>query len=165
MNRTFKRLSDKVEVDLIEYVKQWLEDHPEGEVYVGSDGQDRKKKTMFATVVVLHTSRGGHVLYSEEITKRATDMNIKLWHEVELSLEVAQYMVDSGLPAPDRVEIDINPDEKWGSNVMLASALGMITWKGFNGQAKPNAPAASNVADKICKKIKPKRQITKRVKK
>lgn len=148
----FKSLTNNKEVEIISYVKSWLESHPESELYIGTDSQVRGAKTVFATVIVLHEARkGGHVLYSKCNILKMRDMSQRLWKEVEFSLEVAELLTSAGIKKPKYIDIDINPDEKWSSNMMLASALGLIKWKGFEGRSKPDAFCASHVADKLVK--------------
>lgn len=152
MERKFKRLHDKQIVNVVEYLKAKLEESPDAEIYIGCDSQVHGKQITYAIVIVLHRrGLGGHVIYNKEIEYTRRDMTSRLWREVELSLEVAEYLLENGVKKAKYIDIDVNPDRKYKSNILLASALGLVSWKGFEGRIKPFALAASRVADKLCK--------------
>lgn len=169
--RVFRRLSDHKPVEAVSYLKAMLEETPDAEIYIGCDSQVHGKNITYATVIVLHyRGRGGHVLYNREVAtlpkRKRVDkptshgkqhehdveaMSHRLWHEVELSLEVAEFLLENGVKKAKYIDIDVNPDRKWKSNIVLASAMGLVSWRGFEGRTKPEAVAASRVADKLCK--------------
>ena len=82
----------------------------------------------------------------EKIKERFT----KLWKEVEISLEVAEFLKSNDLHAK-YIDIDLNPDPKFGSNNVLRAALGFVESMGYSARVKPEACAASYVADRLCK--------------
>ena len=49
------------------------------------------------------------------------------------------------------IDLDFNPNKKWGSNVVHDSAVGMLKGCGFRVRTKPRAWAASCAADLLCK--------------
>jgi predicted RNase H-related nuclease YkuK (DUF458 family) len=152
MNREFRRLYDREKVEIVEYLKQKIEENPETEIYIGCDSQTHRRTTTYAIVVVLHyRGAGGHVLYSKLEVPVIYDLASRLWKEVELSLEVAEYLLEKGVKKAKYIDIDVNPDKKYRSNILLTSAMGLVAWKGFVGRAKPESLAATRVADKLCK--------------
>jgi predicted RNase H-related nuclease YkuK (DUF458 family) len=151
MNATYKRLGDHRKVDLIPYIKECIGDRNDVKLYVGTDSQNMGTHTQYATVVVLHFGNsGGHVLYSKERLPIVRDSFTRLWREVELSLGIAEHMLEGGLPRVDYIDLDFNPDPKYRSNAVLRSALGYVESMGYSARCKPNAPMASSVADAIC---------------
>ena len=152
MERKFKRLTDHRQVDIVEYIKEKLVENPDIELYIGCDSQTHGNTTTYATVVVLHhRGSGGHVLYNKETVPVIRVLWDRIWKEVESSLEIAEYLLENGVKKAKYIDIDINPDKRYKSNMLLTSAIGMITWKGFEVRAKPGASAASYAADRICK--------------
>jgi predicted RNase H-related nuclease YkuK (DUF458 family) len=152
MKREFKKLQDGEKVEIIEYLKSKIEENPEVEIYIGCDSQTHGQITIYATVVVLHyRGAGGHVIYNKLEVPVIYNLFNRLWREVELSLEVAEYLVANGVKKAKYIDIDVNPDKKYKSNILLTSALGLVAWKGFVGRTKPHSIAASRVADKLCK--------------
>ena len=152
MERVFKSLSNNKPVDLIPYLKEKLSEREDIAIYVGCDSQNVGDKTIYAAVIVLHYGRnGGHVIYTKEKFFRIKDRFTKLWKEVEISLEVAQFLDAHGIHA-NFIDIDLNPDPKYKSNSILRSAVGLVESMGYTARAKPDACAASYIADKLCQR-------------
>lgn len=151
----FRRLSDKKEIDLIPYVKARLAESNDIKLYIGTDSQNVKRKTIFAVVIVFHYgNNGGHVIYSKVTEPRYRDVKQafqKLWREVEYSVDLARYMESHNIKKPDYIDLDLSPDPRWRSNETLRSALGYVEGMGYVPRHKPDAIAASCVADKICR--------------
>jgi|APCry1669189883_1035261.scaffolds.fasta_scaffold67088_1 predicted RNase H-related nuclease YkuK (DUF458 family) len=152
MDRQFKRLDTKEDVDIVDYLKSKLRDTPDAEIYIGCDSQTQGRKTTYAIVVVLHyRGAGGHVMYTKETMPKVGEIGARLWKEVEFSVELAEHLLANGVKKAKYIDIDINPDKKYKSNILLTSAMGFVAWKGFEPRAKPYAVSASRVADKLCK--------------
>ena len=118
MEYTFKSLSDNKRVDLIPYLKEKLSESEGISIYVGSDSQNMRNHTVYASVIVLHYNRnGGHVLYTRNKVDRIRDSFTRLWREVELSVEIAKYLEENGIQKAKFIDIDINPDPKYRSNI------------------------------------------------
>lgn len=152
MEMKFKRLQDGQEIDVVEYLKEQLVKYPDTDIYIGTDSQVHGRTTTYAVVIVLHKKGlGGHVLYYREVVPVTYDLFTKIYKEVEMSLEVAEYLVKHGVKKAKKIDIDINPDKKFKSNIVLASAMGLLAGCGYEGRMKPNSWSASHVADKLCK--------------
>ncbi len=152
MEKVFKRLWDNQKIDLIPYVKDRLAESDNIRLYIGTDSQNIKEKTVYGIVIVFHYgNNGGHVIYSKYEVPKIRDRFTKLWREVEDSIELAQYLEMNGIQKPTYIDLDFNPDPKWQSNQVLRAALGYVESMGYEARCKPNAMAASYVADRICK--------------
>jgi len=152
MKREFMRLRDNVKVDAVSYLKEKLLETPDAEIYIGCDSQTHGRETTYAVVIVLHRAgQGGHVLYFKEKIPAIREIAQRLWREVETSVEVADYLLENGVKRAKYIDIDVNPDKKYKSNMLLTSAIGLVNWKGYEGRTKPTAFCASYCADKICK--------------
>ena len=150
MELKFKSLSTRKEVDLIPYVKDFLANNSDTTIYVGCDSQN-ERYTTYAVVIVLHNpGKGGHVLYTKDIVNRIPDRFIRLWNEVEYSLQTAIILSENGIN-PNYIDLDLNPDPKYKSNQVLRAALGYIESMCYTPRCKPEAMVASYVADAICK--------------
>jgi len=151
MELKFKSLTNKEEIDLVPYIKDFLSKNDDTNIFIGSDSQNGKATT-YAVVIVLHNTRkGGHVLYAKSIVPKIQDRFNRLWNEVEYSLQVANHLVNNGIQKPKFIDIDLNPDPKYKSNQVLRAALGYVESMGYTPRCKPNAVVASYVADAICK--------------
>jgi uncharacterized protein len=152
MDRKFQSLTNHQVVDLIPYLKEKLKERDDIKIYVGSDSQNMGSRTMYALVIVLHYGNsGGHVIYSKQSVSRIRDRFTRLWNEVEDSVQLAQYLEANGIQKPDFIDLDFNPDPKYQSNTVLRSALGYVESLGYHPRCKPEAVAATYIADKICK--------------
>jgi len=159
MKNTWRRLSDRREVSVGEYIKSWMKDNPEHKVYIGCDSQNTGNKTVYATVIVLHyiDSGGAHVIYNKQTVPRIRtkkpdeDLFIRLWKEVEYSIETVSLLEEHGIGKPDYVDIDLNPDPIYRSNGILLQALGLVEAMGIKARWKTKSPWAISIADAICK--------------
>jgi predicted RNase H-related nuclease YkuK (DUF458 family) len=151
MERIFRSLGNEKVVDLVPYLKQKLSERDDISIYVGCDSQNIGSKTIYAVVIVLHhRTTGGHVLYSKAKFERIKERFTKLWKEVEISMEIAEYLNSHGIRAT-YIDIDLNPDPKYASNSVLRAAMGFVESMGYTPRCKPEAVSASYVADKLCK--------------
>lgn len=151
MEHVFRSLGNEKVVDLIPYLKEKLAESDNISLYIGCDSQNVGNKTVYACVIVLHYgNNGGHVLYSKMRIDRVRERFAKLWKEVEISMEVAQYLDSHGIRAK-YIDIDLNPDPRYKSNSVLRAALGFVESYGYTARCKPHSIAASYCADKLCK--------------
>ena len=49
----YKRLYDGVKVELVSYIKNWLELKPNAEILIGCDSQNFNDRTVYAIVIAL----------------------------------------------------------------------------------------------------------------
>jgi predicted RNase H-related nuclease YkuK (DUF458 family) len=156
MNLQFKSLGNhKVVTDIYSYVTDILSSKPDTKLYVGTDSQNSRRLTTYATVIVLHynendSGKGGHVLYSKETFPKMRDRYARLWGEVERSVEVSNMLKDLGLTVKN-IDLDFNEDPRFNSNTILRSAVGYVEASGFEARWKPHNAFSVRVADQICK--------------
>lgn len=156
MNLQFKSLgTHKIVTDIYGYVNGILLQKPETKLYVGTDSQNSRRLTTYATVIVMHynendSGKGGHVLYSKESFPKMRDRYARLWGEVERSVEVSNMLKDLGLTVKN-IDLDFNEDPRFNSNTILRSAVGYVEASGFEARWKPHNAFSVRVADQICK--------------
>lgn len=152
MKRIFKTLSQSKEIQLIDYLSNYIIDNPETEILIGCDSQNRGRDTIYAIVIGLYKpGKGAHVLYSRFTTLREKDNVGRLLNEVWFSVEVAEEILkELGIRATT-IDIDINPDPKYRSNQALASAVGIVTGIGYKVRHKGNSPIMTYAADNLVK--------------
>lgn len=165
MEFKFKKVSDSSEVeDVAEYLKSFLIEHPGSKIIVGSDSLEYKRITVYATIIAMlyptndgskiEFHKGAHLLYTKKVVKgKHVSMWERLWREVEASMEVSNYIEDFVYNNSDEktveIHLDINPDEQWASNKLLAASVGMLTGLGYKVEVKPDSFVASCAADMI----------------
>ncbi len=166
----WKRNDIVIEEPIVEYLEKLFDiEKARGydlKVSVGTDSQKSGRGYKFATVILITTSedlgggiivgRGGILIaatYHHDFKTRNKELvNERMVFEVGKSVEVA-YEIAPLLDLyeiPLEIHADINPDPKWESNKALQQAVGYILGMGYAFKVKPDAPAASNGADKLC---------------
>jgi predicted RNase H-related nuclease YkuK (DUF458 family) len=156
MNLRFKSLSTHEYIDnIFSYIKEKIQLVPETKLYVGTDSQNGRRSTTYATVIVMHfnendSGKGAHVLYCKETLPKMKDRFARLWGEVERSVEVSNMLRDGGLNIKN-IDLDFNEDPRYNSNTVLRSAVGYVEASGFKARWKPHDAFSVRVADQICK--------------
>lgn len=137
-------------------------------VSVGTDSQrgGGPNSYKFATVIVITTTedlgggvivgRGGMIVattYYNTFKQKAKELvNERMVFEVGKSVEVAYQIAEllDLYEIPMEIHADINPSPTHESNKALQQAIGYILGMGYSFKVKPDASAASTVADKLC---------------
>lgn len=155
MNKIFKTLGTKQEVDLIPYIQDYVKQHENIEILLGTDSQNHKKETTFAIVIALRKPKNGaHVLFCKYDVPRIKENNLRLTEEVWQSIEVAEYIRENTGIRARWVDIDINADDRYRSNEVLAASCGMVKGMGYDVRYKnhpTDTPIITYCSDNICK--------------
>jgi predicted RNase H-related nuclease YkuK (DUF458 family) len=120
-------------------------------LHVGADSKTRGDHTLFVTVLALvRPGGGGRVVYRTTRERKMKSLAQRLFHEAQLAIELATIVTEtSGRPVV--VHIDANPDERHKSSRYARSLAGMGIGQGFEVRLKPDAWAATCVADHVVK--------------
>jgi predicted RNase H-related nuclease YkuK (DUF458 family) len=149
---TYKKLYSGEKVDLISYVKEYMETHSGVEILIGCDSQNFNNRTIYAIVVALyHTGKGAHVLYNKWTAQREPVRSVRLLNEVWYAVEVAETMKNADIPKVKWIDIDINPDPKYKSNEVFRQAVGLVEGMGYEVRYKTLGPIATYAADHLVK--------------
>jgi len=148
----FKTLRDKKSIDLVDYVRSYLIEHPEVEILIGCDSQNHADTTVYATVVALYFPRNGaHLLFCKEVTPVERTRQVRLMNEVWKSVDIAEQLRLAGLPRAKYIDVDLNPDKKYKSNDVLRSAVGLVEGMGYNVRYKTLGALVTHAADALVK--------------
>ena len=168
--KDFKKFGGAYIDDLGEYMREYIKEHGNTgggiRIYVGCDSEHSKNKTRYATVVLIyHIGAGAHYIFKTENVTRVRDMYMKLWGEVERAFALGEYLEKELEGAYKRIDpkeklididLDLNPNPRWKSNIAYDSGVGFIKAHGYRVRSKPTAWAASCAADLVCRKKKKK---------
>jgi predicted RNase H-related nuclease YkuK (DUF458 family) len=151
--------------NLENYIKNYLEDHPNYEIFIGTDSQRKKRRRIgFVTTICFRQKeitdknnntipgKGVHIIHKRINDKFTKDLFAKLWKEVEMSIETANEVceyIDKDLVT---IDLDLNSLKKWESNVAHDAAKGYVTGLGFKVRTKPDGWAATRASDHLSKK-------------
>jgi predicted RNase H-related nuclease YkuK (DUF458 family) len=144
-------MGDGRPVDLLAHLRRVLSEASGIELLVGSDSHNVGPHTVYATTVVVRYPRNGaHVVYRRERAPKVTDLWTRLWGEVERSLAVARLLREEGGLPVQRIDMDLNSDERFGSSRLHAAAVGYIRSHGYEPRTKPDPLIASWAANVLC---------------
>lgn len=150
--KIFKTLNGGIPVELITYIRDYMIKNPEVEILIGCDSQNKKRETVYAIVIGLYKpGKGAHVLYSRLTTPRIkiTENTTRLLNEVWYSVEVAERIKNELNIRATWIDIDINADERYRSNLALSNALGIVKGMGYNVRWK-NSPGIEDKTPLMC---------------
>jgi len=135
--------------DIRLHLTQWLEAHPNGEIYIGTDSKVLGNKVKYSTVICMwDVGRGVWEMYKNFTVPRLKDRYTRLWQEITLSLELAEQLRDL---APNiTLHMDFNSNPKFASYNLYDAGMGLITSMGYKGAGKPDAWAATYGANRHC---------------
>jgi len=136
--KNFRTLHGTPIPDVIDYIKEYITTREDVEILIGSDSQCYgNKKTIYGVVIALYTKgKGAHVLCTRETVAMERNTPSRLLNEVWRSLEVAEFLKENGLPKPQWIDIDLNPDPKYKSNSVLRQAVGLVEGMGYKVRYK-----------------------------
>lgn len=151
-----------------EYIEKYMETHKNIEILVGTDSQIRGGEIIYSTVIALYTpGHGAHCIFKkwreprlrakpgstpEERQKRLEEeRRNRLTNEVWASIACAEELKQRGIKSVKYIDIDINPNPKYKSSEVFASARGMVEGMGYGVRDKDNAPLVTTMADYLVK--------------
>lgn len=147
----FRSMGDGHAVDVLAHVRQVLEARGDVEVLVGTDSHNRAHHTVYSTAIVLRFKKNGaQVIYRRERAPKVTDLWTRLWGEVERSLGVACSLRDDGHIPIQRIDMDLNSDQRFGSSKLHTAAVGYIRSHGYEPHTKPDMLIATWAANILC---------------
>jgi uncharacterized protein len=145
----------------IEEVRTFITNSSEtSKIYIGSDSIRFKKNDIwyaeYATVVVIHKdgNKGGKIFgrldierdFDQKKDKPKNRMMNEAIRAAQLYLELEEAIEYRDC----EIHLDVNPDEKHGSNVALKEAIGYVrSMTNVTPMVKPNAWCASFAADRF----------------
>lgn len=150
----WKSLSGVPVADVVAAVRELTRD-ARVVLHIGTDSQEASRHTDYVTVIAaLLPGHGGRVFYRHKTTTRTKSLSQRLFHEAELSLEVA-HQIAAALACEITVHVDANEDERHRSSNYVQALAGMVVGNGFRVHLKPDSWCATHVADRLVKARRP----------
>ncbi len=154
----------KVELeDIIKIIKFFLEEDPDAEysLVIGTDSHEKNghsngfKSLGLVTAVLIHRKGyGGKYFWFKKDVDKIYNLREKIYAETLASLHFATTFVPlfqkslNGKAPNYNLEIHVDIGEHGDTRDMIREIVGMVTGNGFVAKTKPQAYAASYVADK-----------------
>jgi predicted RNase H-related nuclease YkuK (DUF458 family) len=119
---------------------------------IGCDSQVKGRETVYALVLAMYTpGKGAHVLYDRFTTPKDREISTRLMNEVWHSINLADELMNAGLPRAKYIDIDLNPDPRYKSNEVLRAAVGWAEGLGYSVRHKGDSPMMTYCADLLVK--------------
>ncbi|WP_052295941.1 ribonuclease H-like YkuK family protein [Pseudothermotoga thermarum] len=119
-------------------------------IFIGTDSDGNQDFVVFATALVVYkVGVGGIYFYKLKREKKYHDIYSRLFEEVHLSIEMANFVKQSlGL---NHAEIHIDAGQDGESKEIISTLVGYVKGMGYNFKLKPWAFAASKIAHRHTK--------------
>ena len=135
-------------------IEQFISDNKDRYFFIGTDSQNysKKRQTIFTTALISYKIRsGGLVALHKDKIPMVEHLRQRLLMEAMRSLEVAWFL-DQKVDKKNiiGIHLDVNESLKFKSGKYKEELIGLIAAQGFNCIIKPDAWAASKVADSRC---------------
>jgi len=122
------------------------------ELLVGTDSSVSGPHVDYVSAIVVHkVGKGGRYYWTRVREKKTFSLRQRIWREAWLSFELAQRLLkglSSFAPLAFNLEIHVDIGENGPTKELIDEVVGMIIGSGFAVRIKPQAYAASSVADK-----------------
>ena len=144
----FRKSSGENIPNLEEYVRNYVETHPNIDVMIGTDSQTEGGKTKFSTVVAMYDhgdgvqGHGAHCVYKRWSVPK---------YRKEQRFDRLKSLRDAGIKIKF-VDIDINPKKGTGSNPAFDASKGWVEAEGFECRWKTLGPLITSFADWVVKR-------------
>ena len=128
-----------------------------GTVYIGTDSQIIRNQCIFSTAIVLHGANdqvGGNFYIRRQKfgSKIYSTLLERIYSEVESSVQIAMKIIKNCPKVDIELHLDISGSDKGEKTSKFADMLmGYAKGVGFECKIKPDAFAASTIADKYNK--------------
>jgi len=134
-------------------IDEFIARNSSSDFFIGTDSQTKNKQCIITTALIAYKwGFGGCSIIHSQNVPFFSALRQKLLAEAMRSLETAWY-VNPKIPTTTEmiIHLDANSDLTWESNKYHDELVGMIVSQGFKCRSKPNAWAASKVADRKCR--------------
>ena len=137
--------------DLFELLKKHIDN--KGKVIIGTDSMLTNNRFIFVNAICLFGKDSplhGRYFYQRYVDKNNNNKNllVRLFKETSDSIELADKIRSINKNAEIEIHMDVNSNSKFLSGKYSSSIIGYVTGVGYKYKIKPDAYAASAVADR-----------------
>ncbi|NLY54436.1 MAG: hypothetical protein GX060_07455 [Firmicutes bacterium] len=143
---------------LMNVLAKYVTEQPDAEykLIIGTDSQTTAQSTHFVTALVAHrVGKGGRYFVRHQHHPPISSLRQKLMYETALSLEtittIQAELLHHNLLANYELEVHVDAGSRGATRDMIRELVGMVMASGFAAKVKPDAYAASKVADRFTK--------------
>lgn len=141
---------DEVVTDILAYISEDMT-RPYN-LIVGSDSHPGGQGSCFVSAIIIHRlGKGARYYYNKKTERHINSLRQRIFYEASLSLALADELclcLKKHGRDDMKVEIHLDIGTHGESKELIKEITGMVVGSGFNARIKPDACAASKVADK-----------------
>lgn len=146
-------------LEVIEKIKNYISTIPEDEyrISIGTDSMTHTS-TMFALAIVVHRVGKGGIFFCKRFNhKMIANLREKLYAETSLSINTTEILLDKlfeydeDIDKKIRLSIHLDIGESGPTKDLIKELEGWVAALGYDYAIKPDAYAASTIADKYSK--------------
>lgn len=133
-NRFKKFGGDRID-DIIEYIKNYVEENPFVTISLGCDSVQRRRKTVYAFTLMFYSisiKNGAHIVYFRENINKIRDNFDRLGKEAEFSHEIAEWLNDELSKFYERKDLSIFEQKRYKYH--LAKCNGEFSHVSFSNE-------------------------------
>lgn len=143
--------TDGVIVDVVEHTIEILKNNPNVQIHIGTDSQNSKVNTKYATVIAYrHINRGVHYIYSKQVFPKIKNRWERLWNETVFTVDTALWLRDK-INIPIIIDMDYSSEKTDYSYILVNAARGWAESLDFKVNIKPFGQVATKAADYECR--------------
>jgi len=121
-------------------------------ILVGTDSEVQEEGIEFISVIVVHrVGYGARYFWKKSLLKKNLDLFTRLWEEANLSLEISkevlEELIKERLEFDFELHLDLSTNGK--SKSIVKEIINLVKGYGFDVKIKPEAYAASKIADHL----------------
>ena len=149
MKKVFRTVQGKV-VNPITHSFEIIRKYPDCKIYVGSDSQNHRRKTKYATAIAYrYGTKGAHYIFTTwEQKPKIRGVKDRLIQETMVTMDIVTYLLEGNVPIY-AVDFDYNEAKNTLSTEMVKFATGWAEGLGLRGHAKPQELVATKAADHL----------------
>lgn len=151
MERYFRTVHGEL-VNLHDHIVEQVALNPGLSIYIGTDSQNGKSSTVFATVVVFrYGTSGAHFVYLKQKVRKLKDRFERLFEEAVKTIDLAEQITRELPVRIEALEFDYNERIKTESTKVIPAARGWAESLGYKVVVKPEGLLAIKAADHVCR--------------
>lgn len=142
--------------EMIDQIRTYVSQDPTADykVIIGTDSQTNSESTVFVTAIIVQRLGKGALFFTTRNRHHSMkDLRTRIYTETEYSLQCVEMLKDKFFDIMEDVPLEIHLDvgRKGETRKLIQEVVGWVTAIGYTAKIKPEAYAASAVADRYTK--------------
>lgn len=142
--------------EMMEQIRTYIAEDPNTDykVIIGTDSQTNSEETLFVTAIIVQRVGKGALFFTTRRRHNSIkDLRSRIYTETEYSLDCVELLKENFFEIMEDVPLEIHLDvgRKGETRKLIQEVVGWVTAIGYTAKIKPEAYAASAVADRYTK--------------